>query len=1080
MEYPALGEVVDLTELPKLDEKVLLNELKARYAKDKIYTYIGDILVAVNPFRDLGIYGKDASDKYKMSKRASHPPHIYAVADATYQAMMGHSGNDPNNQCILISGESGAGKTESTKLIIRQLIELCKGNTQLEQQILQVNPLLEAFGNAMTLMNDNSSRFGKYIQLKFKHGNVMGAKISEYLLEKSRLVRQSRGEENFHIFYYMLAGLSQEQKQKYSLGPADSYRYLSNGAQCLKKHAERLSMAYEEVVNHMDLVGFNADEQEDLFVILSGVLNLGNVTFEMNDHEAAFVTDKTKVQAAASLLGVEAKDLEEVLTFTETFARGESIRRNYTTEQAEDSRDATAKAIYGRMFGWIVNKINQLLAPKEILGPEAMEIDILDIFGFEHFERNSFEQACINLANEQLHFFFNKHIFFMEQEEYKREGVDWTEIKFVDNQPLLDLFIAKPIGLIALLDEESQFPKATDSTFVQKLNKNLQGNKYFIKSPNAKSDLFTIAHYAGKVEYSASRWLEKNRDTIPAGVLELLQRSKNHLLQLVFKAAFTRTGTLALQNRSSKKRTTRLKKGTPDPVTSKRKLTVGTQFKNSLQVLMERMSVATPHFVRCIKPNNDKLPKAFDDAYVNAQLLYTGMLETTKIRREGYAYRPLFSDFIERYDILLRQPRKDDDKAACLQILQTAGLNGYHLGKTKVFMKLHHIESLAVKLEEISLVAVVIQKVIRGFLGRRYVKKKQAEALQQAERVQQLLHEIEKLGIQGYEGQQKIGEPLPEGYFNEAVYDEPAGDYGFPPPPPPLTEDQITDTTNEETAGTGSDTDDEVLEDEFVPVKTTGMTKYGPAGTKQASMRWFRATQYDKLRQPHGGFAPWFHGIITRRQSEELLRGKQIGCFLVRVGESRFGYSLSFKSENRCRHYMVDQTASGKYVIVGEPKVHKTLNDLVAYHQKHCISNWSGLLTVPCGQAPGECDYQELVDPTTNHSYEGMYFELEPEKPGSSIYSAAKDFPANPNVPEPKVNMFQGRSKGSVGPPLPDRHYSYATALEAERGKMGGRPLPQKPPEEAYLRLIQDQELQQQETGRKRMSTTRSKLPSHK
>ncbi|ESO88100.1 hypothetical protein LOTGIDRAFT_219481 [Lottia gigantea] len=624
-ERPQIGCVEDLATLTKLDEQILLEELQERYNRDLIYTYVGDILIAVNPFKDIGIYGKKETEKYKNAKKSSNPPHIFAVSDMAFQSISGYGGLLPKDQCILISGESGAGKTESTKLIIKQLIELSHGNSQIEQQILQVNPLLEAFGNAQTLMNDNSSRFGKYIQLRFLDGQVKGAKISEYLLEKSRVVGQHEKEENFHIFYYLFAGQRENTTTNLHLKDPNKFRYLTNGAEHFNSDLPHLAKEYRELLNSMDLVGFTDSEQETLFTMIAGILHLGNIKFETNEEndETLVSNPGDDLQTAASLLNIDADELQSCLTSMIAVAGGEYMKINYSKSKAADCRDALSKAIYGRLFGWIVNKINQLLAPEQLsYRQEYREIGILDIFGFEHFEKNSFEQACINLANEQLQFFFNQHIFKMEQEEYMKEGIDWTEIEFVDNKPLLDMFLIKPVGIISLLDEECQFPKATNKTFVEKLNQNFHKHPNFQKSHQSTSPLFTIHHYAGKVTYDTNQWLEKNRDTLPEGISDIMKSSKNKLIKTLFQVKVSQD--------------------------AKRKATVGTKFKRSLHMLMEKMTRSSPIFVRCLKPNHNKRAGEFNNAYIQAQLLYTGMLETTKIRREGFAIRPPFSEFVER------------------------------------------------------------------------------------------------------------------------------------------------------------------------------------------------------------------------------------------------------------------------------------------------------------------------------------------------------------------------------------------------------------------------------------------------
>ncbi|XP_009945593.1 PREDICTED: myosin-IIIb-like, partial [Leptosomus discolor] len=534
-------------------------------------------------------------------------------------------------------GESGAGKTESTKLLLQHIMNLCKGNSQLEQQILQVNPLLEAFGNAQTVMNDNSSRFGKYIQLRFQNNTVQGAKLSEYLLEKSRVVHQDTDERNFHIFYYMLAGLSSEEKEMYGLLDPSLYRYISGrfGTQDVAQHWKH---KYQEVCNALDIVGFQEQEQVDMQAILAGVLSLGNVTFEPEEsNESVKVSEASQgwLKAAASQFGVQEDEMLKCLVCTVLVTRGEQIQRFHTQQQAEDTRDSIAKMAYGRVFSWIVCKINQLLAKNMDPEVELREIGILDIFGFENFAVNRFEQLCINLANEQLQHFFNH----LEQAAYKEE-LPWETITFNNNEPILNLFLAKPLGLLSLLDEQSAFPQATDKTFVDKLNSRFKENLHF--QPGRGRVLgFSIIHYAGKVQYTAEGFLEKNRDTFPASVRELFINSVTPLLSVLFTATVSRTGTLMPHMKA---------KVTPgaDKFNSTRNQSAGAQFRHSLTALMERIYSAKPHFVRCIKPNSQKEPGVVDNQVVLQQLRYNGLLETIRIRRDGFSWRPSFEEFAER------------------------------------------------------------------------------------------------------------------------------------------------------------------------------------------------------------------------------------------------------------------------------------------------------------------------------------------------------------------------------------------------------------------------------------------------
>ncbi|KFW87784.1 Myosin-IIIb, partial [Manacus vitellinus] len=517
------------------------------------------------------------------------------------------------------SGESGAGKTESAKLLLQQIMNLCKGNSQLEQQILQVNPLLEAFGNAQTVMNDNSSRFGKYIQLRFQKNTVRGAKLSEYLLEKSRVVQQDAGERNFHIFYYMFAGLSSEEKEMYGLLDPSLYRYVS-GQFGTQNVAQRWKDKYQEVCNALDMVGFQEQEQVDMQTILAGVLSLGNVTFDPEESNGPVkVSEASKgwLKAAAVSGCTEPVCVLFSLLSCEPFSE-------LLCSPCADARDSIAKMVYGRVFGWIVRKINELLAENVDPEVELREIGILDIFGFENFPVNRFEQLCINLANEQLQHFFNHHIFQMEQAAYKEEGLPWETITFNNNEPILNLLLAKPLGLLSLLDEQSAFPQATDKTFVDKLNSSFKGNLHF--QPARGHVLgFSITHYAGKVQYDARGFLEKNRDTLPANVRGLFISSVTPLL-IPLHIHHEPGPTLA-----------RVKCGDQAHI-----------LRHSLMVLMERLYSANPHFVRCVKPNSQKEPGVVDNQMVLLQLQYNGLLETIRIRRDGFSWRPFFEEFAER------------------------------------------------------------------------------------------------------------------------------------------------------------------------------------------------------------------------------------------------------------------------------------------------------------------------------------------------------------------------------------------------------------------------------------------------
>ncbi|XP_029861409.1 myosin-IIIb-like isoform X1 [Aquila chrysaetos chrysaetos] len=940
---PSCGAAGNLAELAELDEEALLGGLRERFLRQQVYTDVGDILIAMNPFQPLPLCGREVSERYRRQETGMLPPHIFAVASRAYYGMLGRRGNRPQNQCIVISGESGAGKTESTKLLLQHIMNLCKGNSQLERQILQVNPLLEAFGNAQTAINDNSSRFGKYIQLRFQNNTVQGAKLSEYLLEKSRVVQQDIGERNFHIFYYMFAGLSSEEKEMYGLLDPSLYRYISgrfgtsDAAQCWKHK-------YQEVCNALDMVGFQEQEQVDMQTILAGVLSLGNVTFEPEETDGSVKVSEVSqgwLKAAASQFGVQEDELLNCLICTMSVTRGEQIQRFHTQQQAEDARDSIAKVAYGRVFGWIVWKINELLAENVDPEVELKEIGILDIFGFENFAVNHFEQLCINLANEQLQHFFNHHIFQLEQAAYQEEELPWETITFNNNEPILNLLLAKPVGLLSLLDEQSAFPQATDKTFVDKLNSSFKASLHF-QPGRGRVLCFSIIHYAGKVQYTARGFLEKNRDTLPANVHGLFINSVTPLLSVLFKATISRTGTLMPHVKA---------KVIPgaDKFNSTRKQSAGAQFRHSLMMLMERLYSANPHFVRCIKPNSQKEPGVVDSQVVLQQLQYNGLLETIRIRRDGFSWRPSFEEFAERYGILLVKPDVSLTKESCLEILQSTELTGWRCGKSRLFFKYWHQEQLGKYVERLERAAVVIQKVFRGFRYRKSYLKLVAEQRAQAQRLQEEAERErrQQLAVEA-EAQKRISFPVP---MPRKRHPRPSPNPPDNPPQPPVPRprSKLTESTPF----------DNFL-DRSAPRPVLGTKKQAGEEAKMrkckrgASLRWFKETQAEKVLQDDGAFPSWLHGMISRREAENLLMDEPLGCFLVRISQSQPGYTLTYRGEGRCRHYMIQVQPNARYVILGEDQAHASLTELVRYHQAVGIQPFMEKLTVPCGQKSSE------------------------------------------------------------------------------------------------------------------------------
>ncbi|KAM9663644.1 myosin-IIIb [Trichechus inunguis] len=736
----------DLVNLEVLDEDTIIHQLQKRYVDLLIYTYVGDILIALNPFQNLSIYSPQFSRLYHGVKRASNPPHIFATADAAYQCMVTFS----KDQCIVISGESGSGKTESAHLIVQHLTFLGKANNQtLREKILQVNSLVEAFGNACTAINDNSSRFGKYLEMMFTPtGAVMGARISEYLLEKSRVIKQAVGEKNFHIFYYIYAGLYHQKKlSDFRLPEEKPPRYIADETGRVIHDItskESYQRQFEAIQHCFRIIGFTDKEVHSVYRILAGILNIGNIEFAAisSQHQ----TDKSEVpnaealKNAASVLCISPKELQEALTSHCVVTRGETIVRANTVDRAADVRDAMSKALYGRLFSWIVNRINTLLQPDKNIcsADDGMNVGILDIFGFENFQRNSFEQLCINIANEQIQYYFNQHIFALEQMEYQNEGIDATLVEYEDNRPLLDMFLQKPLGLLALLDEESRFPQATDQTLVDKFEDNLR-SKYFWR-PKGVELCFGIQHYAGKVLYDASGVLEKNRDTLPADVVVVLRTSKNKLLQQLFSIPLTKTGNLAetraritAASRSLPPRFSagRAKVDTlevirhPEETTNMKRQTMASYFRYSLMDLLSKMVVGQPHFVRCIKPNDDREALKFSRERVLAQLRSTGILETVSIRQQGYSHRILFEEFVKRYYYLAFRAHQTPlaSKESCIAILERSRLDHWVLGKTKVFLKYYHVEQLNLLLREVIGRVVVLQAYTKGWLGARRYKR---------------------------------------------------------------------------------------------------------------------------------------------------------------------------------------------------------------------------------------------------------------------------------------------------------------------------------------------------------------------
>ncbi|XP_031721181.1 unconventional myosin-VIIb-like isoform X1 [Anarrhichthys ocellatus] len=732
--------VDDMIKLGDMTEAGLLRNLLLRHKRDIIYTYTGSVLVAVNPYQDFPLYSGDQVQLYHGRKLGELPPHIFAIAESCYSNMMRHL----RNQCCIISGESGAGKTESTKLILQYLAAVSGelSEKQIEQQILESNPILEAFGNAKTIRNDNSSRFGKYLEIFFnKNGVIEGARVEQYLLEKSRVCHQALEERNYHMFYCMLAGVTAEEKKTLSLGDAKEYKFLSKGSSIVCGGRDD-AKDYKIIHSAMKILTFSESQCQEILKLLAAILHLGNICFQANTQNNLETSDVSKSEhfsIAASILEVHKSSLATSLTHRSFMTNRERVTKPLSADQASDCRDAFVKAIYNKLFIWIVGKINGVIYKKLTSSPKSsfLSIGLLDIFGFENFNTNSFEQLCINFANEKLQQFFVGHIFKLEQKEYRKEDIVWNNIKFSDNQSILDVLAVKPCNLLALIDEESQFPKGSDFTLLNKMNQQHRGNKTYIASRSEHDTDFGIRHFAGVVYYDSEGFLEKNRDAVSFDIIKMIEMTTNKLLRQVFETELSTNGVKISNN----------KKIIMTPKTSlrvqtdnrKQAATLSGQFRQSLDSLMKALSACQPFFIRCFKPNNEKQSKAFDRELCMRQLRYSGMMDTIRIRKLGYPIRHTFEDFLKRYRVLLQttvcDPRTETSAACCEAICQTVfeGADEWKIGRTKIFLRDAHDSVLErVRERKLSKIVLVIQRVMLGHKDRKsFLKKRRAAVVLQ-------------------------------------------------------------------------------------------------------------------------------------------------------------------------------------------------------------------------------------------------------------------------------------------------------------------------------------------------------------
>uniref|UniRef100_A0A2K5V1U2 Myosin IE n=1 Tax=Macaca fascicularis TaxID=9541 RepID=A0A2K5V1U2_MACFA len=715
--------------LSKITENSIVENLKKRYMDDYIFTYIGSVLISVNPFKQMPYFGEKEIEMYQGAAQYENPPHIYALADSMYRNMI----IDRENQCVIISGESGAGKTVAAKYIMSYISRVSGGGPKVQHVkdiILQSNPLLEAFGNAKTVRNNNSSRFGKYFEIQFSPGGEPdGGKISNFLLEKSRVVMRNPGERSFHIFYQLIEGASAEQKHGLGITSMDYYYYLSlSGSYKVDDIDDRRE--FQETLHAMNVIGIFAEEQTLVLQIVAGILHLGNISFKEVGNYAA-VESEEFLAFPAYLLGINQDRLKEKLTSRQMDSKwggkSESIHVTLNVEQACYTRDALAKALHSRVFDFLVDMIHHFVYLENTSGTsefvqsinkamqkdhEEYNIGVLDIYGFEIFQKNGFEQFCINFVNEKLQQIFIELTLKAEQEEYVQEGIRWTPIEYFNNKIVCDLIENKvnPPGIMSILDDVCATMHAVgegaDQTLLQKLQMQIGSHEHF----NSWNQGFIIHHYAGKVSYDMDGFCERNRDVLFMDLIELMQSSELPFIKSLFP-----------ENLQADK------KGRPT--------TAGSKIKKQANDLVSTLMKCTPHYIRCIKPNETKKPRDWEESRVKHQVEYLGLKENIRVRRAGYAYRRIFQKFLQRYAILTKATWpswQGDEKQGVLHLLQSVNMDSdqFQLGRSKVFIKAPESLFLLEEMRERKYdgYARVIQKSWRKFVARKKYVQMREEA----------------------------------------------------------------------------------------------------------------------------------------------------------------------------------------------------------------------------------------------------------------------------------------------------------------------------------------------------------------
>eukprot|EP01091_Cochliopodium_minus_P012288 TRINITY_DN3691_c2_g1_i1.p1 TRINITY_DN3691_c2_g1~~TRINITY_DN3691_c2_g1_i1.p1 ORF type:complete len:1441 (+),score=454.37 TRINITY_DN3691_c2_g1_i1:28-4323(+) len=669
----------DLIKIENLSVESLLENIKIRYDVEKYYTYCGTILVALNPYYPVHnkYYTQSIIQQYTKRRIGEEPPHLFAVADSAYRDIT------ENNKkvSIIISGESGAGKTETTKLIVNYLSAMNNKPTEVEAKLVESSSLLEAFGNAKTQRNRNSSRFGKYIKIMFKNDlTIAGAQMETYLLEKSRVTIQPEGERNYHFFYQLCAGATSQQKKNLLLKPASDFNYLKS---CTTIGLDE-SREFSDTMDAMSLFGLDTDVKNFICQICAAILHLGELEFVVAKQESVVIKNKPIVDHIAKLLQIDPEKLNQILTSRLVKIPGNTIQKPLNINEATSSRDALAREIYSRLFLWIVIKVNKGLEPTTQVVDQFM--GILDIFGFENFRVNSFEQLCINFANEKLHQQFIEHVFKLEQKEYKEEEIAFENFCAPDNEPTLKL-IEGAQGIFSILDEESRLQSSSDKQFIDRLENTFKGKHASYDKPRLKQDEFIVKHFAEDVSYHMDDFRKKNANVMAEEVMEVISSSKSKVLQEILE--LTKEEGEKEKDPNSSPRTSR-------PNSQRGKNSVSSTFKKQLVALKITLDKTSPYYVRCIKPNLQQKDHLFAPEIVGKQLAYSGMVETVKIRKMGFPSRFSFQSFWERYFVLSKNKTRTGSKVLAKGLLETLKLdtNAWQIGKSKVFLKTEGFEKL--------------------------------------------------------------------------------------------------------------------------------------------------------------------------------------------------------------------------------------------------------------------------------------------------------------------------------------------------------------------------------------------------